>query len=101
MTSAMIQLDFFNEETLTKTTLHPFAWFQWPMDIINLVTATVKASATGVGSTGGKVKRVIVNSPTGRITERATVVQTSALTPILYYTTFNDPDDFRQAMKRD
>lgn len=100
MTAEMIELNIFNKETLTRTTVHPFAWFHWPMDILGLVSATVKASATGIGGTGGKVKRVIVNSPTGRITERATVVETSALTPILYHTTFNDPDDFKQAMKR-
>ena len=100
MTAAMIELNVFNKETLTRTTVHPFAWFHWPMDILDLVTATVKASATGVASKGGKVKRVIVNSPTGRMTERAQVVETTALTPILYHTTFNDPDDFEQAMKR-
>lgn len=101
MTTTMIELNLFNKETLTRTTFHPFAWYSWPMEILSLVAATLKGSATGITSNGGKVKRVIVNSPTGKITERAKIVETCALSPILYHTTFNDPDDFQQAMKRE
>lgn len=100
MSTAMIELNLFNKATLTRTTVHPFAWFHWPMDIIDLVSKTFRASASGVASSGGKVKRVIVNSPSGKISARAQVVETSALTPILYHTTFNDANDFEQAMKR-
>lgn len=93
MTTTMIEITSYNEKTQTATTFRPFAWFGWPMQIFNVIAATFK----GVRISGGFVKRSVVNSPTGKITERATILETSILDPIVTRRKFNDPDDFRKA----
>lgn len=93
MTTAMIEITTYNEKKLTQTILRPFAWFGWPMQIIRLAILTLK----GKSISGGYVKRAIVNSPTGRITERAKILQTSILEPIVIHRQFNDADDFKKA----
>lgn len=89
----MIEISSFNGKTLTKTTLRPFAWFSWPMQIADFILDTFK----GIRVTGGFVKRSIVNSPTGKITERAKILETCLLSPVIIRTTFNDADDFKKA----
>lgn len=101
MTTAMIEITSYNTKTLTRTTFRPFAWFGWPMEFARIVIDTFTNAGKGIATSGGRVKRVTVNSPTGRITNRAIVTETSLLSPIFYHTTFNDPDDFQQAMKHD
>lgn len=89
----MIEISSFNEKTLTKTTFAPFAWFSWPMDIWSIISATLR----GIHISGGYVQKAVVNSPTGRMTERAKILKTSVLRPIFTQRTFNDADDFKKA----
>lgn len=93
MTTEMIEISSFNEKTLTKTTFAPFAWFSWPTDLWTIISATLR----GIRLSGGYVQKAVVNSPTGRVTERAKVIKTSFLRPIFTQRTFNDPDDFKKA----
>lgn len=105
MSTTMIEFYSFDEKAMTKTTFAPFAWFYWPMEILGLVLATIRNTATATTDgrylkrTGGKVKAVRVER--GGLTDlaRHTVLETCALSPVRVTTEYVAVEDFEAASK--
>lgn len=105
MTTAMIEISSFNEKTLTKTTIAPFAWFSWPMEIGYLVLRSLGNAfdmmTTGkpVIMTGGPVKELLIKRGGLRDIKQQEILRTGSLTPFRKIIRYEDANDFKEAAK--
>jgi hypothetical protein len=72
----MIEINSFNDKTQTMTTIRPFAWFVWPLELINQLLAQIRAATTGLRIVGGPVR---ITRRTGNDEE---ILECAFLTPI-------------------
>lgn len=96
MTTAMIEITTFHEKTLTRVNFAPFAWFSWPMELVNLVLREIKTLAGGPRVTGGPVKEVFIKDGCLKDHRGQIVVRTSTLSPIFYVTRYESAEDFKK-----
>lgn len=96
MTTAMIEITSYNEKTLTEVRVAPFAWFSWPIELINLCVREIKTLAGGPRVTGGPVKEVFVKNGCLKDHRGRVIVRTSTLSPIFYVTRYESIEDFKK-----
>lgn len=96
MTTAMIEITTYNEKTLTEVRVAPFAWFSWPMELINLVLREIRTAAGAPRATGGPVKEVLVKHGCLKDHRGHVVIKTGALSPIFYVTRYESREDFEK-----
>lgn len=101
MTTAMFEITSFHKDTQTRVNFAPFAWFDWPMQVVNMVLREVKTLAGGPRITGGPVKEVFVKSGCLKNMKGHVIVKTCALSPLFHVTRYESAEDFEKISKPD
>lgn len=81
----MIEITIYNEQKKTRRTVRPFAWFHWPLELIQAISSAFKP----VRVTGGFVSRSVLKSD-----GRFDVLKTSTLSPVSIVTLYEDNERF-------
>lgn len=96
MTTTMIEITTYNAKSLTEVRVEPFAWFHWPMELVNIVLREIKTAAGGPRITGGQVKEVFVKKGCLKDHRGHVIVKTGTLSPIFYVTRYESREDFEK-----
>lgn len=96
MTTTMIEIRSFDDATQTETTFRPFAWFDWPLQLVNIVGNTFSR----IRITHKRPRVVLVRRGGLRDIRRQEIIEGGPLTPIVTRRRFESAEEFREVAGR-